>query len=423
MSASRWRRRGLVIIATAGAVVVGAVVFAQARREPAPEVERTPAKEEYVKAIAPVATASSRSASRGDVRKQPVEVVSRNVTLRLTGSLMADEKSDVGSNAAGLVWQTFCDRGSFVKKGDVLIQLDPRDAQYALEEGQNAAEELRVRLGLDEMKEFDPQKVPEVESARLAMQLAERTFRRSETLKKQNAVALEAFDQAETEFHSAVQRYYLTLRQSKQAYQAYRQALTHVTILKKALDDCSIRAPFDGWVSDRAISVGERVIAMFPGAKLVTLLRIDPMRLSLTVPQQDMAQIKVGQTVTFRADAFPDKTFTATVRYITPAVTSDNRSMQVEAVVPNPGNALRPGLFVTAELELDKKRADIFVPQAAVRSRGDVAALFVVRNGTIREQIVSLGEVVSGRVQILSGLGPGDIVITTPDQVRDGDRG
>ena len=93
--------------------------------------------------------------------------------------------------------------------------------------------------------------------------------------------------------------------QAKQLYQSYRSAVTHLVTLRKAVDDCSIRAPFDGWVAERDISVGERVIALFPGAKLVTLLRIDPLRLSLTVPQQEMAQIKIGQTVTFQTDAFP----------------------------------------------------------------------------------------------------------------------
>ena len=133
-----------------------------------------------------------------------------------------------------------------------------------------------------------------------------------------------------------MQRYYLARRLAKQLNRSYRSAVTHLVTLRKAVDDCTIRAPMDGWVAERNISVGERIIAMFPGAKLVTLLRIDPLRLTLTVPQQDMAQIKIGQTVTFRTDAFPGRQFTGAVRYISPAVTADNRSLCVEAVVPNP---------------------------------------------------------------------------------------
>ena len=218
-----------------------------------------------------------------------------------------------------------------------------------------------------------------------------------------------------------MQRYYLARRMAKQLNRSYRSAVTHLVTLRKAVDDCTIRAPMDGWVAERNISVGERIIALFPGAKLVTLLRIDPLRLTLTVPQQDMAQIKIGQTVTFQTDAFPGRRFTGAVRYISPTVTADNRSLCVEAVVPNPKAELLPGLFATAELQLDKKQTELYVPASAVCNRGDVAAVFVIRGGTIREQIVSLGDREGTRVRILTGLAAGDVVATAPDGLHDGD--
>ena len=80
-----------------------------------------------------------------------------------------------------------------------------------------------------------------------------------------------------------------------------------------------------------------------------------------------------------------------------------------------------PGLFVTAELQLDAQQTELYVPAAAVCNRGDVAAVFVVRGGVVREQIVSVGESAAGRVQVISGLAAGDVVVLTPDLVRDGD--
>jgi RND family efflux transporter MFP subunit len=145
------------------------------------------------------------------------------------------------------------------------------------------------------------------------------------------------------------------------------------------------------------------------------------LRLSLTVPEQEMARVKAGQAVTFHTDAFSDRTFQGTVRYITPQLTSDSRSLCVEAVVPNANAVLRPGLFVTAELHLDQRQTELYLPQAAVCSRGDVAAVFVVRGGVLREQIVSVGESAAGRVRIRSGLSPGETVVTTPQGVHDGD--
>ena len=114
---------------------------------------RRPPRQPISRASGRTKHAATKAVAR-DLRKQPVEAVVRNLTLRLTGSLAADDKSEVGSNAVGNVSETRVERGSFVKKGDVLLQIDPRDAQNALDEGLNAAEELRVRLGLDEAKEF-----------------------------------------------------------------------------------------------------------------------------------------------------------------------------------------------------------------------------------------------------------------------------
>ena len=299
------RRRLLFVGGSCAVFAVSAAIFWQTRRgaEAAPAAGTA-----YSENLGPQGSPAVKAVAR-DLPKQPVEAVVRNLTVRLTGSLAADEKSEVGSNAMGNVSETRVDRGSFVKKGEVLLQIDPRDAQNALDEGLSAAEELRVRLGLDESKEFRVDDVPEVEAAKVAMDLAERTFHRSENLKKQNAVALESYDQAVSDYHAAVQRYDLARRMAKQLNCSYRSAVTHLVTLRKAVDDCTIRAPMDGWVAERNISVGERIIALFPGAKLVTLLRINPLRLALTVPQQEMVQIKIGQAVTFQTDAFPGRRF------------------------------------------------------------------------------------------------------------------
>ena len=155
--------------------------------------------------------------------------------------------------------------------------------------------------------------------------------------------------------------------------------------------------------------------------ELVTLVRIDPLRLSLTVPQQEIARVRAGQTVTFQTDAFPAKTFTGTVRYITPEVTSDNRSLCIEAIVRNPDAVLRPGLFVTAELQLERQRTEIRVPRAAVCNRGDVATVFVVRDGIAREQVVALGKAGQEGTEILSGLTGKELLVAQPRLVHDGD--
>jgi len=148
------------------------------------------------------------------------------------------------------------------------------------------------------------------------------------------------------------------------------------------------------------VAVGEQISSGMQATKVVTLVRIDPLRLSLIVPQQDIGRIQPGQTVRFRVDSFPDRVFNAKVRFIAPVVTNDTRSMVVEAVAPNPDHNLRPGLFATAELDLSRQQPCVLAPVGAVLKKDEVGRVFVVRDGFAREQVVALGDVAGGKIEI-----------------------
>lgn len=366
-------------------------------------------------------TAKDRGGESESLATVPVEVAQRNETLRLTGTLVADEKAAVASNVSGILAEIRVDRGSVVHKNDVLAQLDPVDAQNRLTEGRALLDELKARLGLDQEEPFRVENQPEVRLAKASLELAECNLNRAEDLYPKKAISTEALDQARTEHQLAVQRYRQTQLQVRQSYQACRTAMARLAILEKAVADTTIRAPFDGWVAEKRVAVGEQVTAGFMSTPIVTLVRVDPLRLSLTVPQQEIGRVRQGQTVRFQVDAFPDRTFDGTVQYITPVVNNDTRSMIVEAVVPNSEGVLRPGLFATAQLELARQKAEIYVPTGAVQRVGEVARVFVVRDGTAREQVVSLGAARDGRIEIQSGLSGDERLVARPELVRDGD--
>jgi RND family efflux transporter MFP subunit len=352
-----------------------------------------------------------------------LEVVPRCDILRLTGSLAADERSSVASNTSGIVAEVRVDRGSLVRKDDVLVQIDPTDAKNKLAEGQAMLDELRARLGIDETtKDFNPEDEPEVRLAKASVDLAASNLRRAREMFAKKVISTEAFDQTQTEYELAVQRYRQALFQIKQAYSVCKTAQIKLGILKKAVDDTTIRAPFAGWVAEKLVAVGEQITSGMQATKVVTLVRIDPLRLSLTVPQQDMCRIQPHQIVRFHVDSFPDRTFDAKVRFIAPVVTNDTRSMVVEAMVPNPEGVLRPGLFATAELELPNQGTAVFAPLGAVAKMGEVARVFVVRDGVAREQVVALGEERKGKVEIRAGLSGKEILVARHEAVHDGDR-
>jgi len=418
------RRPWLGIAVLAAAAIAGAAYgyhwFAASGKAPAGESPSHAAKA----ALGFVAgsPAGGRPESASPVETVPVEVVRQSRALRVTGTLIADEKSSVVSNVSGIVAEVRVDRGSFVRKDDVLVQIDPTDARQKLAEGQAMVEELKVRLGLDSSSgPFVPENQPEVKLARAALELATSNYERARDLFAKKVFSAESYDATRTERELAVQRHNQALHQVRQSYQAYKTALTRLAILEKAVADTTIRAPFDGWVAEKLVSVGEQVSAGMQATKVVTLVRIDPMRLSLTVPQQDIGLIQAGQTVRFQVDSFPDRTFEGKLQFISPVVTADTRSLVAEALVPNPQGELRPGLFATAEVQLPQEKAEVLVPVGAVQRLDEVAKVFVVRDGVAREQVVSLGETAGGKVEVTSGLSGKELLVARPGQVRDGD--
>jgi RND family efflux transporter MFP subunit len=353
----------------------------------------------------------------------PVEVVQRSHTLRLTGSLAPYAKSAVVANTSGIASKVLVDRGSVVRKDDVLVEIDPADANNKLAEGKAVVDELRARLGLGETSEpFEPENQPEVKLAIAALDLAKSNLRRASELHAGKVVSTEAYEQARTECELGMQRVGQALHQVRQSYQAYKTALVRQEMLEKTLRDTKIRAPFDGAVAEKLVEVGEQISSGMQATKVVTLVQIDRLRLSLTVPQQNIGCIQRGQTVRFEVDSFPNRTFEGKVEFITPTVNSDTRSLMVEAVVDNRSGLLRPGLFATAELQLAEQQAKIFVPATAVQRMDEVARVFVVRDGLAREQVVSLGDESQQKVEIRAGLTGNEVLVARPELVRDGAR-
>jgi membrane fusion protein, multidrug efflux system len=366
---------------------------------------------------------SPDSAPRGNCETVPIEIITLPNRLRVTGTLTADAQSSVASNVTGIVGEVRVDRGSVVKKQDVLVQLDATDAQNRLAEGLALVDELKAKLtfgGVSE--EFVADEQPAVKLALANLALAKSRRSRAESLAARNAVSVDECEQARAECECAVQRHRQSLQQAQQDYQAYLTAVARLAALRKAVADTTIVAPFDALVVEKHVSVGEQVTGGFVASKVITLARVNPLRVCVTVPQQNVGQVIQGQKLVFHVDTCPEKTFQAEVRYISPAVTSDTRSLLVEAVMDNQDGVLRPGLFVTAELELLEQQTEMWVPVAAVQRSGEVATAYVVRDGVARGQVVALGEERNGKIRIRSGLTGTESLLARPEMFHDGDK-
>jgi len=144
----------------------------------------------------------------------------------------------------------------------------------------------------------------------------------------------------------------------------------------------------------------------------------------LTVPGQYVSTIAAGRSVSLEVDAYPGRTFTGRIRYVSPAVTADSRALVIEAVVPNETGELKPGLFATARIEQASETAAVLVPASAVRTDSGTARVYLVTaTRTVEERLVTTGQDVGDLIEITSGLKAGDAVATSNvAQLADGVR-
>lgn len=177
---------------------------------------------------------------------------------------------------------------------------------------------------------------------------------------------------------------------------------------KARLDKTQIRAPFEGVLGLRQVSVGEYVNA---GQALVELVRLDPMEVEFQVPENQADRLAVGQAVDVQADAFPGERFTAKVSAVSPSVQLSGRSIGIRARLANPGNRLKPGQFVQVKLALSAVDPVLMVPEQAIWPSGEQKMVYVVKDGKADLRPVTLGVREPGWVAVSSGLSAGDEVV------------
>ena len=348
----------------------------------------------------------------------PVESRPLERTLRVTGSLVAEEQAEVSAELAGRVVATPVERGTRVGPGTLLVRISDAETAAQLLEAQANAGQIEARLGLAAGQPFDPRRVPDVMNAQASLDLAEAEFARIRSLLDQKVVSQAEFDQRRTQVEAARQQYKVASNLAEQSYRSLEAARARVALASKAIGDTAVRAPFSGIVAERAVSVGDYVTK---GARVATVVSIDSLRVELSVPEQAVAQIKVGQQVRLTVDAYPGEEFSAAVRFVSPSLRVDQRALTVEAVVPNKDGRLKPGFFATALIQQGAAAPSPVVPENAVETIAGTSRVYVVKDGKAEERIVTLGEKAGTYVEITSGVAAGDRIVGEPrGRITDG---
>lgn len=340
--------------------------------------------------------------------------------MRVTGTLTAQEQAEVAAEIAGRVVATPVERGTQIAAGSDLVRIATTEVEAQAKEAEANAAQIEARLGQPDVAGFEIDRVPEVASARGTYELAQADFERAKMLFDQKLVSQAEFDRSRAQAENLRRQYEAARNGAEQQRQALAAARARVSLARKALADTVVRAPFDGVVSQRLVSVGDYVTR---GTKVASVMRVNPLRVELTVPAQYIPSVAVGRAVSLEVDAYPGKTFTGHVRYVSPDVRADSRALVVEAVVPNGDGTLKPGLFATAQIEEASQTPGVIVPAVAVRTVSGTARVYVVAGDHVEERIVTTGQTIGKSIEITSGVKAGDVVaVSNFGQLADGVR-
>jgi membrane fusion protein (multidrug efflux system) len=286
-------------------------------------------------------------------------------TLNAIGSIDPQNGVTLASEVAGTVSEIAVADGSVVAKGDLLMRLD------------TSSEEAQLR------------------SAEAQTELARLNAERTRSLRANNTVSQSEMDQAEA-----------TLKQNQ----------ANADVIRAAIEKKTIRAPFAGRLGLWLVNVGTTMDAR---RALISLQSLTPVYADFSMPQQNLSQIKTGQPVQLTCDAYPDQKFDGVLTAINPDLDSTTRSVALRATLENTNQLLRPGMFVRASIILPQAQPVLAVPATAILSAPFGDSVYVIEQSTnfgggliARQQFVRTGESHGDFVSVLTGLKPGDKVVS-----------
>lgn len=349
---SQAKRRRVLLIAGVIAVVVILAVSLWLRR-PVEEADEAPER-----AAVPVEVSEVRPMTLRE-------------TVRGIGTLRAPAEVEISPEIAGRVRAVNFEEGGVVEAGDILVELEDEKLRSQLAARQAAVQAADVRL----------------DNAR-------RTFERQQRLMEQGVVTEEEFEGTQAELDSA--------SADLERFEAER------ALLEQQLEDTIIRAPFAGAISEQFVDPGAYVAA---GAALAHLYDMDPLELAFSVPERFLGRLQRGQTVEVSMAAYPERTFSGRVSFVSPAIDETTRTLSVKAEVPNPERRLSPGAFATAVVTVGERENQPVVPEESLVGTRTGFMVFVIEEGLAYSREVQTGLRRDGIVEIREGLQLGDRVV------------
>jgi RND family efflux transporter MFP subunit len=337
----------------------------------------------------------------------------------VTGTLAAEDQVVLSFKVSGRLSEITVDLGSRVRKGQILAHLDPTDFRLRVRQAEAALQQARARLGLARDgtdDRVDPEHTPIVRQAHAVLDEARRSRDRMAELWERQLIARSELDATVANLQVAEGRYQDAIEEVRNRQAVLAERRSELAIARQQLLDSELQAPLDGAVRQRQASAGEYLAA---GSPVVTLVRTHPLRLRLAVPERVAASVRVGQPVNVKVEKDPT-VYRGQVARLSPAINDEDRTLLVEAEVPNEYGRLRPGAFAEAEIITESEDRAVFVPIASIVTFAGVERVLTVHDGMSVEKRIQTGRRIGDRVEIVEGIRPEELVVVEPGNLVGG---
>jgi membrane fusion protein, multidrug efflux system len=365
------------------------------------------------------AQAKGREAPPKAVTTAPVRQEDMRRSVEVVGTLAAEDQVTITSQAEGVVGRVLVDLGDHVKAGQPLLELDREKLEYNLQNQKAALSRALAKYGATEPGHLPPtDQTPDVKKADAELRQAKQAFDRAEELNKRQLIPRQALDDADATLRSKQAAYESALQNAKNLSADVDASNAMLQLADRQLRDATIRAPFEGYVQKRLVSLGEFVKNQTP---VMEVVRLDPLKAIGEIPEKMAPWVQVGQAVDLKVDAFPNKTIAGKVSRISPAVNTSTRAFSFEATVPNGDGLLKPGTFARVHVTTALVEPVLTIPYAAMQYRYGVYRAFVLSGDHLTLHELKTGDRVDDRMEILDGLKLGDrVALTDVDNLADG---
>jgi RND family efflux transporter MFP subunit len=348
----------------------------------------------------------------GPIAIKVAPVTSKEVRriVQSVGTLFPFDEGVVSAEIDGRVTEVNADLGDKVTKGQVLVKISDEEQRYLLAQTEASLRMAMERVGLRNENERikDIREASEVRRAQADLFDAEQHYKRITSLVNQGIGSKAELDQAQSRFKAQQAAYDATINQARNLLQDIERNKASLELQRKKLRDTTVYAPFAAAIKEKQVTTGQYVRANTP---LFTLVKTDPIRLRLEVPERMAPWIRTGQIAEVTMEAFGERKFQGKVWRISPTVDQSKRTFIVEALIDNPSGELKPGSYARASLPTNKSETVKLIPSRAVAYVfGSNKTYIVTGNNTIEARDVKLGDRFDQNVEILEGVEDGEKV-------------